>query len=206
MHHPWRWNGFNPNYKYPNGRTCAITAAYCYGLGWTKDCEGKTWIGHSGGLPGFGSNWRFYPDYGIGVVCFANLTYAPTSNFNLAVMDTIMKLASLEPRTLPLSPVLSQRKEQLVKLFPHWTNAAATGIFAENFFPDKPLDSLKKLSATLLEKAGTIKRVGDLVPENQLRGSFILEGEKSDIQVFFTLTPEKIPLIQQLDLWERKNP
>jgi hypothetical protein len=139
-------------------------------------------------------------------VCFANLTYAPTGSFNLAVMDTILKLADLGPRTLQVSPVLNQRKEQLVKLLPHWSNAAASGMFAENFFPDRPLDSLKKLSSDLFERAGPIKRVGNLVADNQLRGTFILEGEKADIQVFFTLTPEKVPLIQQLDLSERKKP
>lgn len=199
------FSGMNTRFRYPNGRTCAVTSTYAYGLGLTRDCEGKTWIGHSGGLPGFGSNWRFYPDYGIGVVCFANLTYAPTGLINLAVMDTIMKLADLKPRTLPVSPVLQQRKEQLVKLLPHWNNAITRGMFAENFFSDRPLDSLKKLSASLFEKAGNILRVTELIPENQLRGTFTMQGEQSDIVIFFTLTPEKIPLIQQLEMFERKR-
>lgn len=199
------FSGLNPRFRYPDGRTCAVTSSYAYGLGLTRDCEGKTWIGHSGGLPGFGSNWRFYPDYGIGVVCFANRTYAPTATISLAVVDTIMKLANLKPRRLPVSPILQQRKEQLVKLLPHWTNALSSGIFAENFFPDRPLDSLKKLSASLFDKAGNIVRVTELIPENQLRGTFTLEGEKSDILVFFTLTPEKVPLIQEFDIYERKK-
>jgi CubicO group peptidase (beta-lactamase class C family) len=200
------FSGLNTRFRYPNGRICAVTSSYAYGLGLTRDCGGKIWIGHSGGLPGFGSNWRFYPDYGIGVVCFANLTYAPTGSINLAVIDTIMKLADLKPRTLPVSQVLQQRKEQLLKLLPEWNNATSSGIFAENFFPDTPLDSLKKLSASLFKNAGNITKVTELLPENQLRGSFVMEGEKSDIVIFFTLTPEKVPLIQQLDMFERKKP
>jgi len=200
------FSGMNTRFRYPNGRTCPVTSTYAYGLGLTRDCEGKIWIGHSGGLPGFGSNWRFYPDYGIGVVCFANLTYAPTGSINLAVMDTIIKMADLKPRTLPVSPILQQRKEQLVKLLPHWNNATTSGMFAENFFPDRPLDSLKNLSASLFEKAGTILKVTDLIPENQLRGTFTMEGEKSDIVIFFTLTPERVALIQQLEMYERKKP
>src|SRR6478672_85088 len=89
MHHPWRFAGFNPNYKYPDGRTCPITTAYCFGLGWTKDCDGKTYIAHSGGLPGFGSQWRIMPDYGIGIVSFANRTYSPMGFVNLQILDTI---------------------------------------------------------------------------------------------------------------------
>ena len=41
MHHPWRFNGLNPNYKYPDGRACAVASAYSYGLGWLRDCDGK---------------------------------------------------------------------------------------------------------------------------------------------------------------------
>jgi hypothetical protein len=36
-------------------------------------------------------------------------------------------------------------------------------------------------------------------PENLLRGSFNLIGEKGTIGVFFTLTPETVPKVQQLD-------
>ncbi len=100
MHHPWRWNGFNPNFKYPDGRTCAVTAAYCYGLGWLKDCDGKTYISHSGGLPGFGSQWRIMPEYGIGVVAFGNRTYAPMGSVNLKVLDTLIKMAGLKPSSI----------------------------------------------------------------------------------------------------------
>ena len=196
----------NAGYRYPSGRPCATTAQYAFGLRWTKDCEGRTWIGHSGGLPGFGSNWIFFPEYGFGVVCFANLTYAPTSGINIAVADTLIKLADLKPRTIPVSPILQQRKEEIVKLLPTWNDAEATKIFAENFFPDRPLNELKQLTTSLYEKAGKITRIGELIPENQLRGTFVLEGEKANIEVFFTLAPEKVPLIQQLDMRERKKP
>lgn len=197
--------GMNPNYRYPAGRPCATTSQYSFGLRWTRDCEGRTWIGHSGGLPGFGSNWIFFPDYGLGVVCFANLTYAPTSTINLAVADTLIRFAHLQPRTIPVSPILQQRKEEIVKLLPDWNGAEASKIFAENFFPDRPLNELRQLTASLYEKAGKIVSVGELVPENQLRGTFIIEGEKANIEVFFTLTPERIPLIQQLDMRERRK-
>ena len=202
MHHPWRWNGFNPNFKYPDGRTCAVTSAYCYGLGWAKDCEGRTIISHSGGLPGFGSQWRIMPDYGIGVVAFANRTYSPFSTVNLRVLDTLIKLADLKPSQLPPSAILEKRKNELVKLLPDWNNAEQTGIFAENFFPDYPIDTLKKEAKDLFAKAGKIIAIKEIKPENQLRGTFILQGEKTDIQIFFTLSPENPPLIQEYHIRE----
>jgi len=197
MHHPWRFNGFNANYKYPDGRTCAIVSAYSYGLGWTRDCEGRVYIAHSGGLPGFGSQWRIMPDYGIGVAAFANRTYAGLGGVNLKVLDTIIKIAGLQPAKLPPSAILEKRKNELVNLLPGWVNAEQSGIFAENFFPDYPIDSLKKQAKELFAKSGKIISVKEMKPENQLRGSFILEGANSDILIYFTLSPENPPLIQE---------
>ncbi|MBK8301023.1 MAG: beta-lactamase family protein [Chitinophagaceae bacterium] len=202
MHHPWRWNGFNPNFKFPDGRSCAVTSAYCYGLGWMKDCDGKTYISHSGGLPGFGSQWRIMPEYGIGVVAFANRTYSPFGTVNLRVLDTLIKLAGLQPSQLPPSAILEKRKNELVKLLPDWNNTEQSGIFAENFFPDYPLDTLKKYARDLYAKAGKIISVKEVKPENQLRGSFILEGEKTNIEIYFTLSPENPPLIQEYHIKE----
>ncbi len=41
-----------------------------------------------------------------------------------------------------------------------------------------------------------------MIPENNLRGTFPIEGERGKLNVFFTLTPEANPLIQQLDIDE----
>ena len=211
MHHPWRVNGFNPAYTFPNGKICAVTTAYCYGLGWMKDCDGKVYIAHSGGLPGFGSQWRIMPDYGIGVVAFANRTYAPMGFVNLKVLDTLIKIAGLKPMQLPSSKILEQRKNELIKILPDWNNAEQSGIFAENFFPDYPIDTLKKYAKDLYAKAGKIISIKEVKPDNQLRGSFIIEGEKTSIEIYFTLSPENPPLIQEYHIKElpkdkRKSP
>lgn len=197
MHHPWRWNALNTTFQFPDGRICPITSAYCFGLGWMKDCENRTFISHSGGLPGFGSQWRIMPDYGIGVVAFANRTYAPFGTINLRVLDTLVKLAGLEPRALPASAILEKRKNELVNLLPDWTNAQQSGVFAENFFPDYPIDSLRKEARELYAKAGKIITVSPVKAENQLRGSFIIKGESAELEVYFTLSPETPATVQE---------
>ena len=203
MQQPWRFNNLNVQYKYGGtNRSCPLVSAYGYGLRWTKDCEGRTAVGHSGGLPGFGSNWMVLPDYGIGVMCFANLTYASTTGINMQVLDTLIALAGLKPRQLTPSSILKQRQAELVKLLPNWKEAEQSGIFAENFFADYSIDSLKKEAAAAFAKAGTIRKVHDLVSENNLRGSFVLEGEKANLLISFTLTPENPPLIQEYHIRE----
>jgi CubicO group peptidase (beta-lactamase class C family) len=198
MHQPWRFGSLMPGFRYPNGRECPSARSYAYGLGWMRDCDGKVTIGHSGGLPGFGSNWTMMPDYGLTVMSFDNRTYGGTSTLNLAVLDTILTLTGLEPRHLPVSDVLERRKNQLVAILPDWEGAEQSGLFAENFFMDYRLTDVVQRTKELYAEAGEIKGSGAMMPLNHLRGTFVLEGERKDIHVFFTLTPEKDPLIQQV--------
>jgi hypothetical protein len=195
----------NARYRYPDGRTCALVTAYGYGLGWSRDCDGKIFIAHSGGLPGFGSQWRIMPDYGIGIVSLANRTYSPMGGINTLVLDSLIKMAKLKPRAVEVSPILNQRKNEFLKILPNWENAEKNGLFAENFFPDYPIDSLRKQSKELFAKAGKIITVKEMNAENNLRGTFVLVGEKIDIEVYFTLSPENPPLIQQYRMREIKK-
>ena len=197
MHQPWNFGSLNANFKYPGGRACAMASAYGYGLRWERDCQDRTYVGHSGGLPGFGSQWRILPEFGIGIISFANLTYAGTGNVNLQVLDTIIALAELKARVVPPSAILNQRKSELVKLLSEWKNAEKSGIFAENFFADYIIDSLRKEASNIFKRIGSIKSIGEMTAVNQLRGSFVLMGENAEAEVWFTLTPENPPLIQE---------
>ena len=197
MQYPWDVNGFNANYKTATGRYYPYASAYCYGLRWRRYMDGMTAVGHTGGLPGFGSEWTIYPEYGVGVICFANLTYASAGNVNLQVADTLLRLSGIKPRMLPASDILTRRKNELVKLLPDWNNAPASGIFADNFFMDYFPDKLKAEASDIFSKAGKIASVSEVVPENQLRGYFIMTGERGNVKVSFTLTPENPALIQE---------
>jgi CubicO group peptidase (beta-lactamase class C family) len=180
----------------------ATTSSYTFGLNWMKDQYGKTSLGHSGGLPGFGSNWRFMPEYGIGVIYFANVTYAPTSGLNVAILDTIIQLAQLKPRSVSISPILAKRQKEMIDLLPSWENLP--DIFADNFFSDYILKDLKAESNSLFSAAGKIISVSPIFPENQLRGYCILKGEKTSLKLSFTLTPEVPARIQEYHLTEIK--
>jgi hypothetical protein len=188
-----------PNNKNRNGEPCPIVSGYGYGLGYRQDCNGTVTIRHGGGLPGYGSEWRFLPDYGIGIVSLSNLTYGGLGAANAKVLDTLIYLAKLKPRNLPPSRTLIQKQKEIVEVIQSWQNNKL-GIFAENFFLDQSLDAWKQSSSKLLSESGKLMLVGPIVPENQLCGTFIIECEMKNIEVFFTLTPEHSPLIQQLDL------
>jgi hypothetical protein len=131
------------------------------------------------------------------VVSFANLTYANAGSINIQVADTLLRLSGIKPRQLPASAILTQRRDELIKLLPNWSNAQTSGIFAMNFFMDYFPDKLKAEATAIFDKAGRINGIGEVVPENQLRGYFIMNGEQANIRVSFTLTPENPALVQE---------
>jgi hypothetical protein len=162
-------------------------------------------VGHSGGLPGFGSNWRIYPDYDLGIISFANVTYAPASFINLKVLDSLISSTQLSPRKLLASAILKQRQTELVRLLPEWKNATESGIFAENFFLDYFPEKLAAEAKAIFGKIGNIRSIQEIEPENNLRGTFRLEGDKGSAEVFFTLSPENPALIQEYHISETKK-
>lgn len=194
-----RFEKLVPHFQYSSGSECALATGYGYGLRWIRDSLGRVFVGHSGGLPGFGCHWSIMPDYGIGVVFLTNATYAKASLANLNVLDAILTHAQLAPRHLPPSEILLRRKEELLKLFSQ-PEKSVPPIFAQNFFLDHSLDIWKKEMNDLLTKAGKVTSVGELIAENQLRGSFVIRGEFSSLKVSFGLSPESSGLIQELEM------
>lgn len=194
MHQLWNFNAINPRL---NGKNCAAASGYGYGLGVTRDCKGDLYVSHGGGLPGFGSHWLIKPNYDLGIVIFTNRTYAAASRLSTPILDSLIALAGLQPYELPSSAILEQRKNELMKVLPDWTGAEQSKIFAENFFPDNPIGTLKQVSQTLFSKLGSIKEVTPVKPENNLRGTFDIIGEKARLRVYFTLSPEHDPKIQE---------
>lgn len=188
-----------------NGDPCATVSGYGYGLGITRDCKGRIRVSHGGALPGFGSNYVFYPEYGVGVMAFGNLTYTgplPYKEIEKLLFDSV----GLEPRQLPASDILVERQQQVAQLIQSWDPDLEAKILAENFFLDKSRDHRKSDIQSVFDAAGVVESVGEIEPHNQLRGRFDIATSNGLIKVFFTLTPEKTPKVQQLDVWFEANP
>jgi CubicO group peptidase (beta-lactamase class C family) len=200
MHQPWNFASLNTQYQFPTGKKTTLFGAYGYGLRVERDGFNHLYVGHSGGLPGFGSNWRILPEYGIGIIIFANNTYAPVSSLTIPLLDTVLMVSGIKPLELPASEILQKRQKELMTFLPNWKMGLTSAIFAENFFEDNPINLLQANTNKSFESIGKLLSVSDVIPENQLRGSFHIIGEKRRIKVFFTLTPEKNPLIQQLSI------
>ncbi|WKN40650.1 serine hydrolase domain-containing protein [Tunicatimonas pelagia] len=187
-----------------NGETCPAMVGYGYGLGILENCKGTVQVSHGGALPGFGSNYKFYPELGIGFMAFGNRTYTAPWPWE-EILKLVFNEFDLQPRVLPVSETLVERKEDVVNLIQDWDEQTEEGLIAENFYLDRSKEKRKAEAVNLLDSAGTIQSVTELTPQNQLRGSFKIQGEKGDIQVFFTLSPESDARLQALWLDFERN-
>ena len=98
---------FYANAKDINNEPCPLLLGYSFGMVILQNCKEVTTVGHSGGLPGFGSNYIIYPEYGIGIILFSNRTYAPTSSANKEAGSLLFNKGGIKKRTLPASNILS---------------------------------------------------------------------------------------------------
>lgn len=201
MHMPRVFSGAAPRATLLDGKTPNPSVTfYGYGLGWNRDSRGVVKISHSGGLPGYGSIHRFCPDHGVGVIAFTNLRYGPVYEAANEALNLILERGPLRPRAVATSAILETRKGQVATMVQSWDAALVAEVTAENFLLDRSLADWVTLAKARLAAIGTVVRVGEIVPENQLRGTFAIVGDKGRIDVSFTLTPEAVPKVQQLEL------
>lgn len=105
---------------------------------------------------------------------------------------------NIQSRELPVSNILKERQEQILRLIQSWDKDLEAEILAENFYLDMSKeDRMNKIQETL-DKAGTIQNLIEEEPYNQLRGNFKYQTENGSLTIFFTLSPENIPKVQNL--------
>ena len=196
MHTP-RFSRLNDRGTDWNGDPCASISGYGFGLGISVDCNGAKLVSHGGALPGFGSNYIFFPDYGIGLMAFCNLTYTspyPAKKIGLLLFDSL----EIQPRELTVSDILEERLEQVKQLIQNWDEDMEAEILAENFYLDMSREDRMSEIQEVLNKAGTIQNLVEEEPYNQLRGNFKYQTENGILSIYFTLSPEKVPKVQDL--------
>lgn len=187
-----------------NDNPCPVVSGYGYGLGIQTNCKGLTLVRHGGALPGFGSNYVFYPDYGIGIMAFGNLTYTapwPLKKIEKLLFETL----DLQPRKLPVSDILRERQQQVDELIQTWNPELEMELLGENFYMDQSREHWMAEAKEIFDKAGTVLTTEEIEPYNQLRGSYKIKAQNGIIEVYFTLTPEKKAKLQQLDLSFQPN-
>lgn len=173
---------------------------YGYGLfAWLSNDLGRI-VGHAGGLPGFGSHMLWLPDYDLGVVTLANLTYAPAVPIAVQILRHLVTTAGITSRAVRPAAALEAAQADVTRLLAAWDDGLADELFAANFFLDEPRTRWQARIADLRARHGALRAPSVIETTNPLRGTWTLQGACGWCRVGLTLAPTMPPRVQYLSV------
>jgi CubicO group peptidase (beta-lactamase class C family) len=180
------------------GRVQLTASGYGYGLGISQSCTFRHIVAHSGGLPGFGSQMRWLPEYGVGIIAFGNLTYTGWGTPVTAALDALAATGALRPRAIRPSRALVDARNVVAGLVERWDDAAADRIAANNLFLDSSKERRRAELAALRAQVGDCPADRDRfdVVQNALRGQWVMTCARGRLHVSITLAPTMPPGVQ----------
>jgi len=186
------------------------SSGYGYGLFAYDDLRLGRIVGHSGGYPGFGSNMRWQPASGLGVVVLTNHRYGPATALASDLLRSLLASgpAVSSPRRLAPAPVTLAARRAVESLLSGWDDALAADTFAMNVDLDEPLTRRRAEMERLRLVHGSLAADPD-EPETHLSSldlSWWMRGDRGRVRVEILLSPEPRPRIQTLTLTSAPEP
>ena len=186
-----------------NGTLSLTSGGYAYGLRVSQNCLFNHIVAHSGGLPGFGSQMRWLPEHGVGIIALGNLTYTGWNGPIDAAYEVLARSGGLTPRSVQPSPVLAAMHDQVTRLITvGWTQPLADSIAAMNLYRDESAPRRSAAIARLVQAAGGNCRAdGAMWAENALRGEWRLSCATGALRVRITLAPTEPARVQEFGVF-----
>jgi CubicO group peptidase (beta-lactamase class C family) len=213
MQLPQVLTGWDKPAAFPGDAAPALSA-YGFGL-FVEDhpCLGRI-VSHSGGYPGFGSNMRWHPASGTGVIALGNSTYAAMTTLGTRLLDTVLRhreppVAGYGTALAPAArhqagpwPETLAAREAVGALLRSWDDAQAARLFSPNVAQDVPFDERQQVIATIRERIGDFADDAGRQPEfdTPAHCRWWLAGEHGVVQAQIQLNPERPPRVQSLTL------
>jgi CubicO group peptidase (beta-lactamase class C family) len=184
-------------------------AYYGFGLFVDEDPSLGRTVTHSGGYPGFGSNMRWHPATGIGVIALGNGTYCGMSALTGLILPAIVPASPRRHVALaPASavggpwPETVRAQDAVDALLRSWDDEAADALFAENVAWDAPYGERRAAIGQVRD------RIGDFAPDPERPAEsdtpahrrWWLTGPRGTVQAQLQLSPQRPPLVQSLTL------
>ncbi len=213
MQLPQAVTGWRPPDRLPGGGPAA-PAYYGFGLFADEDPAAGRVVSHSGGYPGFGSNMRWHPATGLGVIALGNATYAAMSTLAALVLDALLpRSASYQVALSPAYQSAAGRspapwpqtlaaRDAVNRLLLDWDDAAADALFTENVALDKPYPERRFTLDTIRERIGSFVPSSTRPAESDTPSHcrWWLTGARGTVQAQIQLNPQRPPRVQSLTL------
>jgi CubicO group peptidase (beta-lactamase class C family) len=189
--------------------------AYGFGLFCEDDPSFGDIVQHSGGYPGFGSNMRWHPATGLGVIVLANGTYAPAGALASDLLAMLLTTAAANDHRRPGCvlagpvpgpagpwPETLAARDTVDGLLQDWDGEVARHLLAPNVDLDRPLAARQADIAILRQRIGPFLRNDDRAAEceSPARCRWWLTGPGGTVAAEIQLAPLRQPLIQLLSV------
>jgi hypothetical protein len=213
MQLPQVLTGWDKPAAFPGDAAPALSA-YGFGL-FVEDHPGFGRIlSHSGGYPGFGSNMRWHPASGTGVIALGNSTYAAMMTLATRLLDAVLRhrqppaagygaaLARATQHGAGPWPETLAARQAVSGLLRSWDDTLAARLFSPNVAQDAPFDERQQVITMIRERIGDFRDDEDRHPEfdTPAHCRWWLAGERGVVQAQIQLNPERPPRVQTLSL------
>ena len=186
----------------PDGPSRIAVTGYGLGLGVRIDERLGVSVGHSGGLPGYGSHMRWLPERGVGVIGLSNVTYGNMHGACVEALEVLADLDDLGPaHTVTPAPSLSLAASRAAALLSSWSDADAHALFAENVELDETLARRAATAGQIVARHGPLDDAS-LEPSTPMRGS--LSARAGSVRVEIGLNHAR--RVQWLDIEDTTVP
>ena len=172
--------------------------AYGFGLFAVDDVRIGRVVGHSGGYPGFGSNMRWHPASGLGVIALTNHRYGAATPLAREMLHELVRSESAPLRRVRASAATEDARDVVEALIESWDDDTAASLFAMNVELDEPLASRRAFLERLRVRHGALRR-DESEPVESLtsyHAIWWLAGERGRVRVEILLSPELPPRVQ----------
>jgi CubicO group peptidase (beta-lactamase class C family) len=173
-------------------------AGYGYGLFVESSPQWGEISQHLGGYPGFGSYMGWHQASGVGVVAFANGTYAPVAEPARAILDSLLQQGRTDPAQS--RPSLLRSVLQIVERVIADPLTLQEPAFAANVLLDIPLDERIAAISDARELLGEFTGQSEIEMRSPSEATCRLPATRGRLDVSVAMTPTDPPRIQTFAL------
>jgi CubicO group peptidase (beta-lactamase class C family) len=177
---------------------CARSASYGYGVIPFYDCVLGFHFGHSGGLPGFGSNVLFLPQRAVGIFAFANRTYTPASRAVREAAVLLVQSGAFPALATPMSPALTDMAQAVARIYSSGDILAAREQLAANMLLDQGVALRNARIAELKKELGDCRLANSQASESAMSATLAFDCEHGVLKAKVVLAPTVPATLQSL--------
>ena len=181
---------------------CPRATSYGFGVVPYWDCVLGFHFGHSGGLPGYGSNVLFLPYRGVAVFAFTNRTYAPASRAVREAANLLAQSGAFPERAEPLSPALREMARVVERIYNSGDVLTAREALAPNLLLDHAASMRNPQIADLKQKFGGCRVADAQQPDNAMSATVALACDRGILKAKIVLAPTTPATLQTLEFTE----